>query len=79
MKMPQVNSAYCWVSKNSLGKIQLQSVVSWNSLDSYFVSSNSVILHLDVGDAVDIGGCSSIDTIYDGTETSFTGFLLKAD
>ena len=79
MKMSDVNQAYCWVQKNSFGKIAIQSTVSGNSLDSYFVSSNSVILHLDVGDAIDIGGCTSIDTIYDATETSFTGFLLKAD
>ena len=44
-------------------------------------ATNSVILHLQQGDLVDVGGCSAANspnsTMF--TDSSFTGFLVKVD
>ena len=75
-KNRDTGQAYCWLRKNDFEFLPIQSTVNYNSFDSYFVSSNSVILKLNYGDRLDFSGCTNISTIYPGTETSFTGFLL---
>ena len=47
--------------------------------DTYgnYGTSNSVVLELNRGDVVDLGGCTDYTTMDDtGTGTSFTGYLL---
>ena len=66
--------AHCYIRKNSVNKVRAY-------LDpkgcSYEEASNSAVLHLSRGDKVDIGGCSSVGSMWGWT--SFSGFLLKAD
>ena len=79
MKNVGYGQAYCWIRKNWSGLIGVQTSVQMDIADSYIGISNALVLHLVRGDVVDLGGCTSADSIYSGTETSFSGFLLKAD
>ena len=42
-----------------------------------YEAGSTAVMHLDVGDLVNVGGCTAIDTIT--LETTFTGFLLQHD
>ena len=73
--------AYCHIRKNGSNVVEVYSKPETASSDSYDGTTNSVVLHLVGGDKVDLGGCSAISTIqvnYD-YDTTFSGFLLKAD
>ena len=68
---------YCSIRKNRSTLVVAHSY----SYTSYYDSiSNSVVIHLNSGDQVDVGSCSNTGNIYtsDGY-TSFSGFLLTAD
>ena len=41
-----------------------------------YEDSNFLLLHLNVGDIVDVGHCQFDSTAY-GAESSFTGFLVN--
>ena len=71
------DQAYCYIQQNGNGKIWTKSNPDSSSDSGLYESSNSVILHLDRGDRVDLGSCSKANTMY--YWTSFSGFLLKAD
>ena len=77
MKNSGVYRAQCSIKKQGVSLITAQT--NLQTALSYIVGSNSLILHLNAGEVVDISGCTNIDSIFTGTETSFTGFLLKAD
>ena len=70
--------AYCYIRKNRKNIIFAFSRPANSSL--FNGGWNSVVLSLDYGDVVDLGGCTSLNTFY-GSEimTTFSGFLLKAD
>ena len=76
MKHRDNDQAYCWLRKNEYELLPIQTTMDYYSYGS---SANSVILQLSFGDTLDFSGCSNIATFYPGRETSFTGFLLKAD
>ena len=69
-----VDLAHCYIRKNSINIIR--AYVDPN-VCGYFEASNSAVLHLSRGEIVDIGGCSSVGSMWGWT--SFSGFLLKAD
>ena len=50
-----------------------------DTADIYLGSSNTVILHLAPGDVADVGACSNIYSLNTSWQTSFSGFLLRAD
>ena len=59
------------------GKVLTKSDPHSSSDGGLYESSNSVILHLDRGDRIDLGSCTKANTMY--YWTSFSGFLLRAD
>ena len=69
----------CSIRKNQIDFLEVLS--SPASSTGYDTSSNSVVIHLNRGDQVDVGTCSYIDAMFDGSTgmTSFSGFLLTAD
>ena len=64
----------CYIRKNGSGVIR----VYLSSGNGNYESSNTVVLHLRLGDKVDLGACSSASTMW-RDPTSFSGFLLEAD
>ena len=80
MKSSGSDIAQCGIRKNQSDVvIALSNPVS--SLGGIDGSTNSVIMHLVRGDKVDLGSCSSYDTMYINSAwfTTFSGFLLQAD
>ena len=71
------NDAGCYIRQNGSGKVWTYSNPHSSSDGGLYESSNSVILHLDRGERIDLGGCRKANTMY--YWTSFSGFLLKAD
>ena len=69
-------TAQCYIRKNGYN---MKAASSTDTASSYIAGSNAFILHLSHSDYVDVGGCTSIDTISRGWDTSFTGFLLQED
>ena len=65
--------AGCYIRKNKANVIQAYLDPNGNS---YLESSNTVILHLNHGDIVHLGGCNRASTMWEWT--SFSGFLLKS-
>ena len=70
---------YCHIRKNEVDMVKATAKVNDNTASSFIGSSNSVILYLDLGDIVDLGVCTGIDTFHRGWETSFSGFLIQLD
>ena len=82
IKSQGYNDAECEIRKNQ----NIMLVEAWTNPDSNsdagnFGSTNSVVVHLIHGDTIDLGGCTSADSMYTGGDwgTSFSGFLLRAD
>ena len=71
------SSAQCYIQKNGSNKVIAYSYPYSSAYSYYYQSSNSVVLHLNQGDVITVGGCTAIGSIY--SYTSFSGFLLKAD
>ena len=73
--------AYCRIRKNGSYVVRALTDPDSGSDGGQYGTTNSVVLHLVHGDTVDVGGCNSISNFYIGSayETSFSGFLLKAD
>lgn len=69
------NTAYCHIRKNKSSQLYIYSdPVNDNG---YYETSNSITLHLDRGDIIDLGGCTSASSMWE--MTSFSGFLFKID
>ena len=81
VKLYDRDSVWCAIRKNGSYLVYVFSDPDAASDGSYSGGTNSVVVHLVRGDRVDIGDCSSIANIYvhNHGETSFSGFLLKAD
>ena len=79
LKSPNYDIAYCHIRKNGSNIIYVHSSRGSSSYRGYYGSSGSVVFYLDHGDTVDIGGCTDDSTFGSGKETTFSGFLLKAD
>ena len=73
------DTAYCHIRKNGSNVVIVYTNPDTNS--GQYGSSNSIVIHLLLGDTVDLDNCSAnidnINTSY--TFTTFSGFLLKAD
>ena len=67
------------IRKNSATSVYVYSNVHSSSDCGYYGASNTVVFRLLRGDTVDLGSCNSADNMDTGTETTFSGFLLKAD
>ena len=76
-KKSTADSAQCWIRKNGSNVLYAYSDPNLNADRGFYEASNFVVLHLNISDVVDVGGCTKIDTM--AYETSFSGFLLKAD
>ena len=80
IKVRGYDNAYCYIRKNGS-----YIFTAWNDPDSNsdggaYSATNSVVLYLVQGDTMDVGGCTPIDNIHNGYDTSsFSGFLIKAD
>ena len=70
---------WCKIRKNDSPIVVAHTTASQDS--TYYSSSNSVVLHLMLGDTVDVGHCTSWSSIYGGSDyaTTFSGFLLQSD
>ena len=80
MKNSGTDSADCQIRKNRSRLVIAHSNPEGDSETGYFSSTNSVVVHLVRRDVVDVGSCSSFNSIFtSNTLTSFSGFLLKAD
>ena len=81
LKTPGSNSASCRIRKNGSNIVEVFVHPSSTSSNNYGGTTNSVVLHLVRGDKVDLGGCTAISTIQVDSDydTTFSGFLLKAD
>lgn len=71
------STAQCYIKKNGSNTVIAYSYPYSSAYGYYYQSSNSVVLHLNHGDVITLGGCTAIGSIY--SYTSFSGFLLKAD
>ena len=71
----------CFIRKNLSKVVIVFADPDSNSENDRVSSTNSVVIHLVHGDKVDLGGCTSAASIFSDTayETTFSGFLLKAD
>ena len=76
-KNSRADSAQCWIRKNGANVIYAYSDPNMNADRGNYEAGSTAVMHLDVGDLVNVGGCTSIDTIT--LETTFTGFLLQRD
>ena len=79
MKKPGSSYANCYIRKNGSNVVEAWTDPDSNSDNGYYSSTNSVVLHLINGDKVDLGSCSPIANIVVGTDTTFSGFLLRSD
>ena len=69
---------FCFIRKNRMRTAAYVEVAG--DTDSYQnrdQSSTSVILQLDHGDVVDVGGCLDVNSI--SSFSTFNGFLLRAN
>ena len=75
------DNAQCSIRKNGQMVVEAWTNPERDHDGGAYGSTNSAVLHLVHGDTVDVGGCTSRDSMYTGGDwgTSFTGFLLKAD
>ena len=71
--------AQCFIRKNRLNTVYIYSNPVSSSDGGYYGASNSVVFCLVRGDIVDLGSCTAANTFDYGRETTFSGFLLKAD
>ena len=73
--------AKCRIRKNGSDIVEVLVYPSSTSSSKYGGTTNSVVLHLIRGDKVDVAGCTAISTIQvdNDYDTTFSGFLLKAD
>ena len=77
-KHVSVNQAYCSIRNNRSGVVQANSYVGgYNNSDGNNEASTSVVLHLVRGDTIDLGSCSSPQSIEN--YSTFSGVLLRAD
>lgn len=77
-KTYSASQAYCNIRHNNSNIIIANSNPETRSGNrGIHEASTSLLLHLDTGDTVDLGGCSSISYLH--SYTSFSGFLVKAD
>ena len=74
VKMDNADHAWCYIRKN--GQQMVQAGLS-GLVGGWVGATNSVILHLQQGDVVDVGGCSPANTMF--SDTTFTGFLVELD
>ena len=71
--------AYWYIRKNGSNQLFVYSRRGRSDDTGYYGSSNTLVIHLDRGDIVDLGGCSEYHAMYSGIWTTFSGYLLKAD
>ena len=76
IKEPMADHAWCYIRKGGVNQVQAGTDPPTNAELGYYTASNVVVLHLQSGDIVDLGDCSPANTMF--TDTTFTGFLLKA-
>ena len=78
MMIPGRDFAFCRIIKNGGGVLSALLRPDSKSINGYYGTSNSVVIHLVRGDIVGLGDCSSIHTDFD-FDTTFLGFLIEAD
>ena len=78
LKNNRSSSAYCYIRKNRTGFVSALTNPDRSTESGYNGASNSMIVQLDRGDIIDTY-CSDFNTLFTGSATSFSGFLLKAD
>ena len=71
------SNAQCYIQKNYSNQIIAYSSPYSSARGYYYQSSNSLVVHLNHGDVITLGGCTAIGSIY--SYTSLTGFLVKPD
>ena len=76
----QSTYAQCFIRKNGYNVVPAWIDPDNGARDGYYGSSNSVVLHLVYGDKVNVALSSPLANIHTSwRDTSFSGFLLKAD
>ena len=80
-KQARKQYANCRIRRNGFDIVVAYIDTDSNSDTGYYGSTNSVMLHLGHGDKVELGGCSTFDTmlINIGFRTTFSGVLVKSD
>ena len=74
------NYAQCYIRKNGSNQLLVYSRRGKSDDSGYYESSNTLVIHLDRGDIIDLGSCTEYRTMLIGQWwTTFSGFLLKAD
>ena len=73
------NYAQCYIRKNGSNQLLVYSQRGRSDDTGYYGSSNTLVIHLDRGDIVNLGDCSQYDTMIGDIWTTFSGYLLKAD
>ena len=79
LKSVSSDIAYCSINKNHYVTVRAYTDPDRSSDSGYYMSSTSVVLHLVRGDVVNLEDCTPISSFNPYVETSFSGFLLKAD
>ena len=75
----EADQVFCYIRHNGVNKIRAYTDPKDDSTDEGgYEAGNSIILHLNAGDTVDLGSCYTKYTAY-GSHSSFSGFLLHHD
>ena len=69
--------AYCNIRLNGMDVMEAYSNPSHEGDYGFYSSGTSLLIHLRIGDTIDLGHCTDAQTL--NYRTVFTGFLLKAD
>ena len=67
---------YCFIRKNgsSVLVVSENKYVNGTSISYVFYPGTSVVVYLNLGDVMDLGGCTHAETL--NQQSSFAGFLL---
>ena len=76
------DQAYCSIRLNGYSDlVRAHSTISSSDTGGggYIGSSNTLTVHLNAGDTIDVGYCTEIESFYTAKSTTFSGYLLVPD